>query len=274
MKSVLKKEIIDRFQPSADYIYNNIKTKIDIAIVAGSGFGEFFYNYELLSKINFKDIPNFPRTTVEGHSGEIMFLNIMDKNCLVFCGRFHFYEGYKPVDVASQVIVSYLLGIKRMIFTNASGGLSQYFQVGDCVIISDTINLLYKNDGELFIENTKTHEIFSKQWIDRLCNTLEINHIPYQKGTYLSTKGPTYETPAEIRFFRIIGADCVGMSTILEASVAKKLSIESIGISLITNKLYEVRTREVSHDEVMQASKMAAHKIKSILESAIAINND
>jgi len=273
MKNVLKTEIINRYKPSADFISNKFQTKIDIGIVAGSGFGEFFSDYELLGEINFKEIPNFPQTTVEGHSGKLLLLNIMGKTCLAFCGRFHIYEGYNPVDIASQSIVSFLLGIERMIFTNAAGGINHYFQVGDCVLIRDTINMLYHSDGELFVEYSKTHKIFSSVWIDNITKILLTKQIPFQEGTYLSTTGPSYETPAEIRFFRLLGADCVGMSTILEASVAKKLGINAIGLSLITNKLYEVHPRKVSHNEVIEAGKIAVPKIKSIIESVACFSS-
>lgn len=271
MINQLRKSILEKYQSSANFIKNHIHKNINYAIVAGSGFGDFFTDYNKILSIDYQNIPNFPLPTVLGHSGKLLLLEIAGKNCLIFSGRFHFYEGFSVEEVAAPSILSHLLNVQKIIFTNAAGGLSPIFNVGDCMLIRDTINLLYKSDIVLFSISHKLKEIFSDEWNEKLKDVLTTNGISFKEGVYLSTTGPTYETPAEIRFFRRIGADCVGMSTIVEASVARRLEMKVLGISLITNKLHDVRTSSLSHDDVIEASNKSAALVKTIIEKAVSI---
>ena len=271
MKSTLRKEILEKYTKSAEFVHQHFPRKIHTAIVAGSGFGELFEGKNLLREIPYLQIPNFPQPTAAGHKGSLLFVEIADKLCMVFSGRFHFYEGFRVEEVASVSILAGLLGIDKMIFTNAAGGLNQFYNVGDCVLIRDTINFLYRSEACLFSAYEIKEEIFSIIWNDKLTKKLEEVKIPFNEGVYISTIGPSYETPAEIRFFRRLGADCVGMSTIIEAKVASQLGIESLGISLITNKLVEVATSSISHDEVLIASRKALPVAKRIIEEAVNI---
>jgi len=271
MKSILRKEILEKYSKSAEFVNKYFPNKIHTAIVAGSGFGELFEGNCLLEEISYSQIPNFPQPTAIGHKGNLIFVEIANKLCMVFSGRFHFYEKFSVGEVASVSILAGLLGIDKMIFTNAAGGLNQFYNVGDCVIIRDTINFLYKSEACLFQTYEIKQDIFSRSWNNKLIKKLTDSKIPFQEGVYLSTSGPTYETPAEIRFFRRIGADCVGMSTIIEAKVASQLGIDNLGISLITNTLVEVATSVISHDEVLIASRKALPVAKKIIEEAVNI---
>lgn len=272
MKSILRKEILEKYSKSAEFVNNYFLNKIHTAIIAGSGFGELFDSNSLLGEISYSQIPNFPQPTAEGHRGKLLFVEIGSKLCMVFSGRFHFYEGFSIEEVASLSILSSLLGIEKMIFTNSAGGLNQFYNVGDCVIIRDTINLLYRSEACLFQSYNIKQNIFSSCWCDKLTKKLSDRKIPFQEGIYLSTLGPSYETPAEIRFFRRIGADCAGMSTIIEAKVASQLGIENLAISIITNKLVEVATSSISHEEVLIESKKALPIAKKIIEEAVQID--
>ncbi|MEJ5245009.1 MAG: purine-nucleoside phosphorylase [Bacteroidota bacterium] len=272
MKSILRKEILEKYSKSAEFVHNHFLNKISTAIIAGSGFGELFGSNSLLGEISYSQIPNFPQPTAKGHKGKLLFVEIRSVPCMVFSGRFHFYEGFSVEEVASVSVLSSLLGIEKMIYTNSAGGLNQFYNVGDCVIIRDTINLLYRSEACLFEKYEIKQDIFSRSWNDKLAKNLADSKIPFQEGIYLSTLGPTYETPAEIRFFRRIGADCAGMSTIIEAKVASQLGIENLGISIITNKLVEVATSSLSHEDVLIESSKALPVAKQIIEEAVKID--
>lgn len=254
-----------KFEAAVDYISQILDYDADYAIVAGSGFADYFRDHNILGKVKYSDIPNMPETSVAGHCGELHLIEIGGKNCYLFSGRFHLYEGRDVEEICSIAIISQLLGVKIMLFTNAAGGLNPRFEVGDPMIINDTINLLYKSEAKLFVDNSPV-EIFSSELLLKWKQQLIENAISFNEGVYLSTCGPSYETPSEIRLFRALGADAAGMSTVLEAATASKLGIKCLGLSLITNLLSEVDTLQLSHNDVIEASQKSSDKIRKIIE--------
>ncbi len=268
----------EKYSISADYIASSLGDNFDIAVVAGSGFADYFGEYASLGELDYSEIPNLPQTSVLGHCGKLCKIEVAGKAVLLFSGRFHLYEGRTVEEICSISIISHLLGIPKMIFTNAAGGLNPNYKVGDAMLIRDTINLLYRDVSALFESRTAAisareafpKNIFSLNWIEKWVAKLVQSSIPFQEGVYLSTSGPSYETPAEIRFFRRLGATAAGMSTVLEAAAASRLGIDCVGLSLITNTLSEVNTSKLSHNDVIEASKDSANKIKKIIELAIS----
>ncbi len=281
LKSELKSEYIEKYQISADYILSRLTEKPELAIIAGTGFSDFFENENILLGINYSDIPYFPQPTVAGHSGRLLLIELSGKFCLVFMGRFHVYEGAAIDEIASPAIVSHLMGINLIIFTNAAGGLNPNIALGEAMIIHSTINFLNRDTSGLFIslphsgENNvfSNEELFSSEWQEKIKIETINARVVFHEGVYLSTTGPSFETPAEIRFFRKLGADAAGMSTILEAQAANRLGMECLGLSLVTNCLSETHTSEVSHEDILLVSQKAKPHTKKLLEIAIKVSS-
>jgi len=246
----LKQHIIEKYSQTADFIKKNFEKKIKVSIVAGSGFAVFFDVAKLICEYDYNDIPNLPRPNVEGHFGKLKLVRFANHNCLLFLGRTHFYEGAAVEEVSSFSIISSMLGIDNIILTNAAGGLNRDFRIGDAMIANDFINFLYRSSSELFQIDAiyQKNSILSKKWIDCVRKELIQAGLRFSEGVYLSTLGPSYETSAEIRFFKKLGADAAGMSTIIEAEVAAKLGLNVLAVSLITNLLNEYHTTQISHD--------------------------
>lgn len=268
----LKKEIVEKYDRTAEYLQEQNIGKLDTAIVAGSGFADFFDNWEILQSIDYIDIPSMPKPGVAGHSGKLLIAKVGEKRCLLFMGRSHLYEGRTVDEICALSIISHLLGIRSIIFTNAAGGLSPLLNLGDAMLINNTINLLYKSESEIFTEKQRADNpksIYSAKWLKAFKNKAVQDGIHFREGVYLSTSGPSYETPAEIRFFRKLGADAAGMSTVLEAGAAARLGMRCIAISLITNCLKEVRTQKVSHEDILEVSIKAKPEMSRLLNLAV-----
>ncbi len=270
----LKPHILKNYSETANFIKENFSEKIDISIVAGSGFANYFDNATELIAFNYNFLPRIPKPKVEGHNGILKIVNFGGKCCLLFLGRTHFYEGSSVDEVASFSIISHLLGAKSIILTNAAGGLNPNFQIGDAMLNNDFINLLFRSSAEVFDDEYLMNRtnILSNDWSVQVKNEIVNSGKKYVEGVYLSTLGPSYETPAEIRSFRRLGADAAGMSTIIEAEVAAKLGLNVLSISLITNILNEVQTAQISHDEIIDASIFAKENMQSILEIAVKMS--
>ncbi|MBO6271332.1 purine-nucleoside phosphorylase [bacterium] len=254
-----------------------IKSKIgdfnpEIGIVLGSGLGELADEYCEI-KIPFKDIPNFPESTVKGHSGNLVFSKVNGKNVVMMQGRFHFYEGHPMSVVTYPIKVMKKLGIETVILTNAAGGVNPYFKPSSLMIIKDHINfmgtnpLIGPNDDSLGDRFPDMSEVYTKELRELAHECGKKLNIPLEEGVYIALTGPTYETPAEVNMVRTLGADAVGMSTVPEAIVARWMGLKTIGISCICNSAAGISTVGLSHKEVLEnAEKAKVYFKKLVLE--------
>ncbi|MDR2926785.1 MAG: purine-nucleoside phosphorylase [Cytophagaceae bacterium] len=244
-------------------------------IILGTGLGGLVNEIKAETIIDYSDIPNFPVSTVEGHHGRMIFGTIGTVPIVAMQGRFHYYEGYSMHEVTFPVRVMSKLGVKRLIVSNASGGLNPDFEVGDIMIINDHINmfgtnpLIGKNNNELGTRFPDMSEAYSKKLIAEALKIAHAESIKVKQGIYVGTTGPTFETPAEYRYFRIIGGDAIGMSTVPEVIVARHSGITCFGISIITDSGVPGQITEVSHEEVQQVAAAAEPKMTKIIARLI-----
>ena len=249
---------------TAEYIKNNIKYNPKVAIILGSGLGDLVDFVEDKEEIDYKDIPNFPVSTVVGHAGKLVFGKINNTEVLLMQGRFHFYEGYSMKEVTYPVYVMKQLGIEKLIVTNASGGINEDFEPGTLMIINDFINfmgtnpLIGKNDERFGVRFPDMSEAYSLELIKKAKDVADSLNICYKEGVYMGCTGPNYETAAEIRAFKTLGADAVGMSTVPETIVANYLGLKVLGISCITNMATGIQKFKHSHDRVVETAKKAS----------------
>ncbi|MGO9480791.1 MAG: purine-nucleoside phosphorylase [Candidatus Kryptoniota bacterium] len=240
------------FRKSADFIFARFgNMHHDVAIVLGSGLGGFTKHLSGKATVKTTEIPEYPRSTVPGHIGEIVSGSAANKRVLVFSGRVHYYETASAVDAAATAIVSHHLGIKTIVLTNAAGILNGKFSPGDLMLINDQINLTFTNVlSDLKIPLTDLNPVYSDKLAMTALISAENSRIALKSGTYLGLTGPSYETPAEVKFYRTLNADAVGMSTIHEATFARSAGIEIIGISCLTNYSTGITSDKLSHKEV------------------------
>ena len=258
---------------------NYIRDKIggfepEIGIILGSGLGDFADDFDSV-KISYNDIPGFEKSSVQGHKGQLVFAEINGKKVVMMQGRYHFYEGYSMQTVTYPVKVMKKLGIKTLIVTNAAGAVDGRFNLGDLMLITDHINfmgtnpLIGRNDETLGTRFPDMSEIYSKELTDKAEDIAKRLNIKYQKGVYAATTGPSYETPAEIKMFRILGANAVGMSTAPEATVANYCGIKVLGISCITNYAAGVSDTPLNHQEVIDTADMVKENFKNLLSEIL-----
>ena len=259
---------------SAEYIKTHTKKRPKIAVVLGSGLGKLTADFTDTEELSYKDIPNFPVSTVEGHSGKLIFGKLGNKDIMAMQGRFHYYEGYSMKEVTFPVRVMRELGIKTLFVSNASGGTNADFEIGDLMIITDHINYFPEHPlrgknipyGPRFPDMS---EAYSKELICKADEIAKEKGIKVQRGVYIGTQGPTFETPAEYKLFHILGADAVGMSTVPEVIVANHCGIKVFGISVITDLGVEGKIVEVTHEEVQKAADAAQPKMTTIMRELI-----
>lgn len=248
--------------------------KPEIGIILGSGLGELADEY-CLKSISYNEIPNFETSTVSGHKGQLVFAEINGKKVVMMQGRFHFYEGHSIQKVVFPVKVMKKLGVKTLIITNAAGGVNINFKPSDLMIITDHINymganpLIGPNDNTMGERFPDMSEIYTKDYINLAKKIAKEQNILLQEGVYMALTGPSYETPAEVRMARIIGADAVGMSTVPEAIVACWCGMKVIGISCICNSAAGVSTVGLTHKEVIEAANSAKTKFKTLIKEII-----
>jgi purine-nucleoside phosphorylase len=252
-----------------------------IGIILGSGLGNFATHVEASTRIPYADIPHFPHSTVKGHSGHLVLGHIADIPVAVMQGRVHSYEGYPISEVTFPTRVLGLLGCKTLIVTNAAGGIRTTLEQGSLVAISDHINLtgtnaalgpnesrfsMVANAGQRFFDMSTAYGLHLR--------TLAIEEAARQQfllteGVYLAVLGPSFETPAEIRAFRTLGADLVGMSTVHEVIVARHMGLEVLGLSLVTNMAAGVLNQAINHEEVIETGRRTEKQFTSLLTALI-----
>jgi purine-nucleoside phosphorylase len=270
-----------RVTQALTHIFLKTDLKPTLGIILGSGLGGFASQVENALTIPYAEIPNFPRSTVEGHEGKLVLGTISSVPVAVMQGRVHAYEGYSMAEVTFPMRVLGLLGCKALIVTNAAGGINKSFGEGGLVCISDHINLTGQNPA-IGPNDARfaTHQGAGLRFFDmttaysarlRKIAHAEAEHqnIPLPDGVYLAVLGPSYETPAEIRAFRTLGADLVGMSTVHEVIVARHMGLEVLGISLVTNMAAGVLNEAINHAEVMETGRRVEHQFTSLLTALI-----
>ena len=266
--------MLERIQETASYLKSKMKTQPETAIILGTGLGSLVNEITDKYEISYESIPNFPVSTVEGHSGKLIFGKLGNKEILAMQGRFHFYEGYAMTEVTFPVRVMRELGIKTLFVSNAAGGMNPDFEIGDLMIITDHINFFPEHPlrgknipyGPRFPDMS---EAYSKEIIRKANEIATEKGIKVQHGIYIGTQGPTYETPAEYKMFRILGADAVGMSTVPEVIVANHCGIQVFGISVITDLGVEGKIVQVTHEEVQKAADAAQPLMTTIMRELI-----
>lgn len=259
-------------------IVNKIKEQIDftpsVAVVLGSGLGNFANKIQHKKTIDYASLQGFPVSTVSGHEGRFVFGTVGKTRVVCMQGRVHFYEGYSASDVVMPVQVMRMLGAKTIILTNASGGINSSFEVGDFMQITDHISsfvlspLIGENIDELQTRFPDMSEVYSKNLINLVENIAKSEGINLKKGVYLQTTGPNYETPREIKMYGLLGADAVGMSTAIEAMVANAIGMEVCGISLITNKASGLGSK-LSHEEVKAVADKKTAEFENLLQKIL-----
>jgi purine-nucleoside phosphorylase len=250
-------------------------TKPDIGIILGTGLGELTAKIDKITEIDYKDIPNFPISTVEGHAGKLIYGNFGGKKIVAMKGRFHYYEGYGAEQVALPVRVLKYLGIKCLFLSNAAGGVNPSFQIGDIMVITDHINLLPnpligQNDDRIGVRFPDMGEAYDKNLVKKAFLIAKENNINIHKGIYLSTSGPTFETPAEYKYFRTIGADAVGMSTTPEVIIARHMNLPCFAVSVITDLGVEGKIEYTTHESVQNEAAKTESRMTTIMTEMIS----
>lgn len=268
--------MLDRIKETTDFIQRKIKMKPEVGIILGTGLGGLVKEIEVKHVLSYESIPNFPVSTVEGHSGKLIFGTLNKKPVVAMQGRFHYYEGYTMQQVTFPVRVMKFLGIQRLIVSNASGGVNPEFEIGDLMIITDHINLMPDNPlmgkhiaqfGSRFPDMSEPYE---KTTIKKAVELAKKHRIRLQKGVYAAVTGPCFETPAEYVRIRNAGADVVGMSTVPEVIVARQMNIPCFAISIITDLGVPGKIVEVSHDDVVKVATEAEKKMTLIIRELMA----
>lgn len=267
--------LYDKAKQTADFIKSKINNIPKTAIVLGSGLGPFAKEIEEEVEFDYKDIPNFPVSTVPGHAGKLIFGKIAGKSIVAMQGRFHLYEGYSAEEVTLPVRVFQLLGIENYIVTNAAGAVNLDYKPGDLMIIKDHIGLFCesvlfgKNDDRLGTRFPSMSEAYSKELIKKAEKAAEKCSLNIRKGVYCYCKGPMFETPAEIRFLRVAGADAVGMSTVPEVVAAVHAGIKVLGVSCMTNMAAGILDQPLTHIEVMETGKKVEKEFSAFMKEII-----
>ena len=267
--------MLEKIKETANYIRNIVGKLPDTGIILGTGLGELVNHINIIKEIEYTDIPNFPISTVEGHSGKLIFGDLGGKYVMAMQGRFHYYEGYDMKQVTFPVRVMKELGVERLFVSNAAGGMNKEFKVGDIMIITDHINLFPenplrgKNYNELGTRFPAMTEAYSHRLIKMADEIAAEKGIRVMHGVYVGTPGPTFETPAEYEFFRIIGGDAVGMSTVPEVIVANHASMEVFGVSVITDLGGKDVTDVPTHEEVQKAALQAQPFMTEIIKELV-----
>jgi len=262
-------------QAAADAVRARIGDFPSTAIILGSGLGDFAGSLGAATSIPYKDLPNWPISRVAGHDGRLVAGTANGRRVAALAGRVHLYEGYDGLTITFPIRVLGVLGVKHLILTNAAGGVNTAFSAGALMVIDDHVNLMGRNplagenDERFGPRFPDMSEVYSARLRAIAEGTSRTTHIPIVHGVYAALLGPSYETPAEIRYLRTIGADAVGMSTVPEAIVARHMGIEVLGISCITNMAAGVMSTPLNHAEVMETARRVRGQFIALLEGII-----
>ncbi len=265
----------EKVQETVNFIKEKTNFIPEYGVILGSGLGQFTDDITIELSVEYSAIPNFPISTVQGHKGALVFGTIQGKKVVAMQGRFHYYEGYDMKQVTFPVRVMKSLGVQKLIVSNASGGVNPLYSIGDIVVITDHINMLPEhplrghNDERFGPRFVNMSAPYSLAMIDQAFALAQELNIDLKKGIYLALQGPTFETLAEYKMVKTLGADCVGMSTVPEVIVARHMDMECFGISVITDMGDEENIDEVNHKEVLEAAKKAEPHVRNLIKNLI-----
>lgn len=269
-------KLLRNLRQSVDYVRAITDTEPQVALILGSGLGAFVKDIENPVKISYEMIPHFPMATVKGHAGELVLGNLCGKNIVTMSGRFHYYEGHTLWELTYPVRVMRLLGAKALIVTNACGAINRDFSVGDLMLIVDHINNFRQDPlrgdnveelGKRFVDMSYAYD---REFLALAREVGRREGIELREGVYLASSGPSYETPAEIKAYGILGADVAGMSTIPEVIVARHMLMRVLGISCVTNMAAGVLDQPLSHEEVIETSRRVKGKFINLIKAILA----
>ncbi len=266
---------IEKVREAAGYIRKIHKVKPQFGIILGTGLGALVREIEIERVIDYENIPHFPLSTVDSHKGRLIFGKISDKPVVIMQGRFHYYEGYSATEITFPVRVMKLLGIEKLLISNASGGLSHDHEIGDLMIMTDHINLQPDNPlrgpnlDDFGVRFPDMSEPYDRGMIEMALDIARELGIRVHTGVYASVTGPNLETPAEYRYLRIIGADAVGMSTVPENIVARHMGIPVFAISVITDLGVDGKIEEITLEKVLEAANKAEPHMTRIFKELI-----
>ena len=265
----------ERLEKACAYVRERAGCSPKLGIVLGSGLGGFAEEAEIISTVDYGDIPDFPHSTVEGHKGRFIFGRVSKTAVVMMQGRVHYYEGYPMEDVVMPARLMGMLGVGTLLLTNAAGGIDRSFRAGDIMLITDHIAtfvpnpLIGRNDDRLGVRFPDMSEVYSRELRDTTLDTAADLGIELKQGVYAQLTGPSYETPAEIRMLEKLGASAVGMSTACEAIAARHMGMKVCGLSLISNMAAGINSTPLSHEEVQQAADEAAGKFTALVKGFI-----
>jgi len=267
--------MLERINETTEFLKSKGFINPDTGIILGTGLGGLTAKMENCIEIDYKEIPNFPVPTVEGHAGKLIYGDFGRKKIVAMKGRFHYYEGYALEQVSFPVRVLKYLGIKCLFLSNAAGGVNPAFRIGDIMIITDHISLIPNpligpNDDRIGERFPDMGEAYDKYLIKKALLIAQEHKIKVQKGVYLSTTGPTFETPAEYKYFRNIGADAVGMSTTPEVIVARHMNLPCFAVSIITDLGVEGKIAYTTHQSVLEEASKTEDRMTAIMTDLIS----
>jgi len=265
-----------KIREAVSYIQSVCDMQPSIGIVLGSGLGSFANEINIEKEIPYNTIPHFPISTVEGHSGKLIFGELNGKKIVAMAGRFHYYEGYSAEQVVFPIRVMKFLGIQTLLLSNAAGGVNPDFQVGDLMIITDHISqltpnpLIGKNHKELGTRFPDMSEVYKRDLVKKMKAIASEKNIPVHEGVYVSVTGPTFETNAEYKMIHILGGDVVGMSTVQEAITAVHMGLPVFAMSVVTDVWARDADSAVSHEEVLHAARIAEPHFIALFRELVA----
>ena len=270
-------DLLNQIKASADFILSKSNYKPEIGLILGSGLGSLADSIENPEFYNYSDIPNFPTSTVEGHAGRLVIGTLGGKQVVAMQGRFHYYEGYSMEKITFPVRVMKLLGVSKLIVTNACGAVNQDFNAGDLMVITDHIN--FSGSNPLFGHNLDEFgprfpdmsEAYNLELRNKVLNVGKELGLDLKQGVYVMFSGPTYETPAEVRMAKIMGGDAVCMSTVPEVIVANHSGIKTVGISCLTNMAAGILDQPLNHEEVIETSARVKNDFIKLMNRVIEI---
>lgn len=267
--------MIEKLKETANYLSRYAEKPIEWGIILGTGLGDLAGEIDVRHRVPYSEIPNFPVSTVEGHSGELVFGYLAGKYVMAMKGRFHYYEGYPMEKVTYPVRVMKLMGIERLIVSNAAGGINPVHEIGDIMIIKDHINMIPEHPlrgrnidalGPRFVDMKDAYNPDMIRTVEKIASD---NGIKVCKGVYMALQGPTFETQAEYSMVHILGGDAVGMSTVPEVIVARHMGMEVFGLSIITDLGLPGKMANVSHEEVQEIGRRATPKVIFLVKELV-----
>jgi purine-nucleoside phosphorylase len=268
--------MVTKVKEAVEFIQDKYAVKPSVGIVLGSGLGNFTTEINIEFELPYDQIPHFPVSTVDGHSGKLIFGKLGGKNIVAMAGRFHNYEGYSAQEIVFPIRVMKYLGIEVLLLSNAAGGVNPSFKVGDLMLINDHVSqfvtnpLIGKNENEFGPRFPDMMEPYNYELLKKAKLIATENNIEVKEGVYICVTGPTYETKAEYRMIKAIGGDAVGMSTVQEVITAIHMGLKCFAISVITDMWVDGHEIGISHEEVLEAAKSAEPKLSSIFKELVA----